>query len=325
MFLRQAYKTATFVSYGYMNWTRGSFLKHQKEFKDEEMVVDLTDKQCLVTGANTGIGYASAEALAARGATVHLVCRSKEKGEKAVGEIKAKTGNPNVSLQVCDLSSLQQVKDFAAEYTSSGRPLHILVNNAGLMETERTQTADGLETNFAVNVAGVYAMTELLMPALKRASPESRVITVSSGGMLTENLNENLQYEDKNVFDGTTQYARNKRVQVALTEYWVQKHKDAVGFYSMHPGWVDTGGLKKSMPDFHSTFQKSLRFLNEGTDTITWLALQPRAKLQNGEFYFDRKVAAKHLPGFGTQYTPKQVATIASKIHSLCGLPPMSD
>lgn len=325
MFLQQAYKTAAFISYGYMNFTRGAFLKHSKEFQNEDMAVDLTDKQCVVTGANQGIGFASAEALAARGATVQLVCRSKERGEKAVEEIKAKTGNPNVSLEVCDLSSLQQVKDFASKYASTDQPLHILVNNAGAMINERTLTDDGLETNFAVNVAGVYALTELLMPALKRASPDSCVISVASGGMYTENLNENLQYEDKKTFDGTAQYARNKRVQVALTEYWAEKHKDVVRFYSIHPGWVDTGGVKKSMPGFHSNFQSSMRTLDEGADTITWLGLQPRTKLQNGEFYFDRKVAPKHLPGCGTKYSPELFATIVAKVHSLCGLPPKSD
>lgn len=325
MFLQQAYRTASFISYGYMNFTRGAFLKHAKEFQNEDMAVDLTNKQCVVTGANQGIGFASAEALAARGATVHLVCRSKEKGEKAVEEIKAKTGNQNVSLEVCDLSSLQQVRDFAAKYASTNQPLHILVNNAGLMENERTLTADGLETNFAVNVAGVYTMTELLMPALKLASPDSRVVTVASGGMLTENLTENLQYEDKKKFDGTAQYARNKRVQVALTEYWAQKHKDAVAFYSVHPGWVDTGGLKKSMPGFHAKFQTSMRTLEEGADIITWLGLQPNAKLQSGEFYFDRKVAAKHLPGCGTKYAPELVDSVVSKIRSLCGLPATAD
>lgn len=72
-------------------------------------------------------------------------------------------------------------------------------------------------------------------------------------------------------------------------------------------------------------FQTSMRTLDEGADTITWLALQPNAKLQNGDFYFDRKVSAKHLPGCGTKYAPELVGTIVSKIRSLCDLPPKRD
>ncbi|GJM98087.1 hypothetical protein PR202_ga15063 [Eleusine coracana subsp. coracana] len=114
--------------------------------------------------------------------------------------------------------------------------------------TQFTKSGFLLELNFAVNVAATYTLTELVMPLLEKAAPDARVITVSSGGMYTEPLNKDLQFNDGN-FDGTQQYARNKRVQVALTEWWSEKYRDkGVGFYSMHPGWADTPGVAKSLP-----------------------------------------------------------------------------
>ncbi|MCO5567654.1 hypothetical protein L7F22_021348 [Adiantum nelumboides] len=144
-----------------------------------------------------------------------MVCRNKERGEDAVSKIKSETGNESVHLKVCDLSSLDQIKHCANDFRTSNSPLHVLVNNAGLMEHERVITADGLELNFAVNVVGVYAMTEMLSPLLKKAAPEARVITVSSGGMYTSSLTNDLQFEEGK-FDGTVQYARNKRIQFSF-------------------------------------------------------------------------------------------------------------
>ncbi|CAK9199200.1 unnamed protein product [Sphagnum troendelagicum] len=321
LFVMKAYRGITFFTYGYLNFTRSAFLKHAKGFQEKEMEVDMTGRRCVVTGSNQGIGFASAEALAARGATVYLLCRNKERGEKAVENIRTKTGNPNVSLEVCDMSSLQQVKEFATRYTSSEQPLHVLVNNAGAAENDRILSVDGLEKNFAVNVAGVYAITELLMPALERASPDGRVITVSSGGMYAAPLTEDLQYEHEKKFDGMLAYAKNKRVQVALAEHWTEVYgPKGVGFYTMHPGWVDTEIIKRNMPSFYSTVQTSLRSSDQGADTIVWLALQPNSSLQNGAFYFDRAVAPKHLQGFRTEYTNEKVSALVSKIGSLCGL-----
>ncbi|CAI7764810.1 unnamed protein product [Closterium sp. NIES-54] len=121
-------------------------------------------------------------------------------------------------------------------------------------------------------------------------------------------------------FDGTDAYARNKRVQVALTEKWAELYgvqPGGVGFYSMHPGWVDTAVLQTSMPGFYNTFKASLRRPEEGADTIVWLASQPESKLVNGGFYFDRQVASKHLPFAGTEYKKEVVDEIYSKLKEL--------
>ncbi|KAF3777612.1 Dehydrogenase/reductase SDR family member 12 [Nymphaea thermarum] len=281
------------------------------------MEIQMTGKNCMVTGANSGIGYATAEGLASRGATVYMVCRNKEKGEAALSEIKTKTGNPNVHLEICDLSSTSEIKSFTSRFSAFDRPLHVLVNNAGLMEHNRVTTADGLELNFAVNVVATYAMTQLFLPLLEQAAPDARVITVSSGGMYTEDLTDNLQFSEPK-FDGTVQYARNKRIQVALTEKWAElySHK-GIGFYSMHPGWSETPGVAKSLPGLSERLSGKLRTIEQGADTIVWLALQPKEKLTSGAFYFDRAETTKHLPLSGTRHSPAVMGAILKNLDAL--------
>ncbi|KAG0462941.1 hypothetical protein HPP92_021417 [Vanilla planifolia] len=251
-----------------------------------------------------------------RGANVYMVCRNKERGEAALSKIQSTTGSKNIYLEICDLSSISEVKSFASRFCSEKKQLHVLVNNAGLLEHNRTTTPEGLELNFAVNVAATYVMTELMLPLLEKAAPDSRVITVSSGGMYTVPLTRDLQYSERN-FDGVKQYARNKRLQVALTEKWAQIYHDkGVGFYSMHPGWAETPGVAKSLPSFHEKFSGKLRSSEEGADTIVWLALQPKEKLVSGAFYFDRFEAPKHLPFAGTAGSHSAIDAILDDLKS---------
>ncbi|CAN6194661.1 unnamed protein product [Urochloa humidicola] len=320
MFIQKAWRTAAFGVYGFTQFTKSGFLEHAKKFREEDMQIRLDGKNCLVTGANSGIGFATAEGLASHGATVYMLCRNKERGEAALNQIRSKTGNENVHLEICDLSSINEVKSFATKFTSMDKPLHVLVNNAGLLEHKRETTAEGLELNFAVNVAATYTLTELVMPLLEKAAPDARVITVASGGMYTEPLSKDLQFSEEN-FDGTRQYARNKRVQVALTEWWADKYNKGVGFYSMHPGWADTPGVAKSLPGLSEKLSGNLRSNDEGADTVIWLALQPKEKLSSGAFYFDRAEAPKHLKFAGTAASHSQINSIADSIRSICGLP----
>uniref|UniRef100_A0A7C9D729 Dehydrogenase/reductase SDR family member 12 n=1 Tax=Opuntia streptacantha TaxID=393608 RepID=A0A7C9D729_OPUST len=258
MFLIKAWRASAFAVYGYLNFTQSAFLQHSKKFKEEDMQSRLDGQNCIVTGANSGIGFATAEGLAARGASVYMVCRSKERGETALSQIQSKTGNQNVYLEVCDLSSVSEIKSFADKFTSKELPVHLLVNNAGILEHKRIMTLEGFELNFAVNVLGTYTLTELMLPLLEKAAPDARVITVSSGGMYTSPLTIDLQFSEGE-FNGMTQYGRNKRVQVALTEKWAEKYKDkGIGFYSMHPGWAGTPGVAKSYPGTFEQAKKEL-------------------------------------------------------------------
>ncbi|KAA3477907.1 dehydrogenase/reductase SDR family member 12 [Gossypium australe] len=302
MFLLKTWRASAFGVYGYLNFTRNGFLEHSKKFKPEDMEIRIEGKNCVVTGANSGIGFATAEALASCGATVYMVCRNKEKGETALSKIQSSTSNPNVHLEVCDLSSISEIKSFASRFSSKDVPVHVLVK---------------FELNFAVNVLGTYATTELMLPLLEIASPDARVITVSSGGMYTTPLTSDLQFSDGK-FSGAEQYARNKRVQVALTEKWAEMYKNkGIGFYSMHPGWVETPGVAKSLPDFNKWLSGKLRTSEEGADTVIWLALQPKEKLVSGGFYFDRAEAPKHLKFAATRQSHAIIDSIVDTLHSL--------
>ncbi|KAH6826858.1 Rossmann-fold superfamily protein [Perilla frutescens var. hirtella] len=320
MFLLKTWRSVAFGIYGFKNFTKNGFVEHSKSFRSEDMQPQIEGKNCIVTGANSGIGYATAEGLAARGATVYMVCRNKERGEAALSMIHSATGNKNVHLEVCDISSISDVKSFASRFCAKDEPIHILVNNAGLLERNRLITPEGYEMNFAVNVLGTYTMTELLLPLLEKAAPDARVITVASGGMYTAPLMEDLQFSSKE-FDGIEQYARNKRVQVALTEKWADTYKEkGVGFYSMHPGWAETPGVAKSLPGLSKSLPGNLRTSEEGADTVLWLALQPKEKLVSGEFYFDRAEASKHLPFAATKGTHSAIDSIVGKLRTMSNL-----
>ncbi|KAL0352491.1 UNVERIFIED_CONTAM: Dehydrogenase/reductase SDR family member 12 [Sesamum calycinum] len=317
MFLVKTWRSLAFGLYGYKNFMMSGFVEHSKNFRPEDMQAQLEGKNCIVTGANSGIGYATAEGLASRGATVYMVCRNKERGEAALSEIQSVTGNKSVYLEIRHPSVTSN--PLPARFSSKDVPVHVLVNNAGVLENDR-RTTQKYEMNFAVNVLGTYTMTELLLPLLEKAAPDARVITVSTGGMYTVPLMEDLQFSG-NKFDGVEQYSRNKRVQVALTEKWANMYKDKdIGFYSMHPGWAETPGVAKSLPNFSKTLSGKLRTSKEGADTVIWLALQPKEKLVPGGFYFDRAEAPKHLPFAATKGSHAAIDSIARNLRTLSNL-----
>ncbi|KAL3592600.1 hypothetical protein D5086_011240 [Populus alba] len=318
--LEQTWRATAFGVYGYLNFTKSAFMEHSKKFNPEDTQARIDGKNCVVTGANSGIGYATAEGLASRGATVYMVCRSKERGEAALSQIQSTTGNQKVHLEVCDLSSISDIKSFASRFSSKNVPVHVLVNNAGLLENKQTTTSEGFEQNFAVNVLGTYSMTELMLPLLENAAPDARVITVSSGGMYTAPLTTDLQFSEGK-FNSAEQYARNKRVQVALTENWAEMYKDkGISFYSMHPGWAETPGVANSLPDFNKSLSGKLRTSEEGADTVIWLALQPKEKLTPGAFYFDRAEAPKHLMFSATRGSHSLINNIVEDLRSMSRL-----
>ena len=207
--------------------------------------MELKGRVAVVTGANQGIGFETAKGLAARGATLHIVCRNRERGEAARAAIVAATSNEAVQLHVADLSSLAQTKALAETLLAQG-PLHFLVNNAGCLVNPRTETSEGLEANFATNTLAPFVLTELLLPALAQAQPAARVVAVSSGGQYTEELVVgDLQWATEGGFDGARQYARDKSRQTALTERWAQDHPNLL-FFTMHPGWAGACALPRA-------------------------------------------------------------------------------
>ncbi len=269
---------------------------HSLTFDPADLDVSLKGRRMLVTGANAGIGYAAALGLAELGAEVRLLCRSRDRGEEAAARIRAATSNPNVYVDVVDLSDLASVRDTGARLAET--KVDALIHNAGLLPSERTTTPQRLELTFATHVVGPHLFTRLLLPALEK-SDDARIVWMSSGGMYTRKLNlEDPNWESRD-YDGVLAYAETKRAQVVLSELWAAKlRRKHISVNAMHPGWAETGGVQTSLPRFHRLTKAILRTPAEGADTAVWLAASPAARGRSGEFFFDRQPRSTHLLPF---------------------------
>ena len=248
----------------------------------------------LVTGATSGIGQAAATGLARLGASVRLLARNAERGEQARAQVVERSAGADVEVVLCDLGDLGDIRRFAAEFLAREPRLDVLVNNAGVLPGQRTVTADGLELSFAVNVAAPFLLTKLLLGRLRGSAP-SRIINVTSGGMYTQRLHvDDLQMESGK-FDGSVAYARTKRAEVVLTGLWGQRLKGSgVVVHAMHPGWVDTPGLRTSLPTFRRLARPLLRTPEQGADTIVWLAAAAAPARTTGGLWHDRRRRPTH-------------------------------
>lgn len=291
-----AYRYAVWFARGMREYTRGGYEKAARNFGPGDLDVDISGCSYMITGANSGIGKCTAMALAKKGATVHMVCRSQERGEQAKQDIVSESGNDKIQLHILDLSQPRKVIEFANSFVESEQGVDVLVNNAGVMVNQRELTEEGLEKNFSTNTLGTYLLTTRLTPALEKSS-DPRVVTVSSGGMLVTTLDPNdLNFERLRNFDGTTVYAQNKRQQVVMTRKWAEKYPN-IHFSSMHPGWADTPAVQTSMPRFRSWMENRLRTPDQGADTVVWLCVAKQARDQpSGSFFQDRQVTSEHLP-----------------------------
>jgi dehydrogenase/reductase SDR family member 12 len=260
-------------------------------------------KVVLVTGASSGIGLAACEGLAHLGAGVRMLVRDRERGERARAQTIERTGNEDVRVLVGDLSDLRSVRELAERFIAGSREgrLDVLVNNAGALPRERTLSPDGVELTFATNVLGPFLLTKLLSGLLCDSgcgsdSAPARIVDVSSGGMYMRRLHvEDLQMADER-YDGPTAYARSKRAQVVLSGLWAERLRGrGVTANAMHPGWVDTPGLRSSLPRFYACTKRLLRTPGEGADTIVWLAAAPEVASDSGCFWHDRRKRPTHL------------------------------
>ncbi len=130
----------------------------------------LSDKNCIVTGASTGLGLAVSKRFANMGANTILLCRNKEKGENAVHEIKKETPTASVELMICDLSSMKSIQSFIEEFKGKYSKLDILYNNAAVMKQKRTVTEDGFEMMFQVNYLSLFILMTSFLELLKNGS-----------------------------------------------------------------------------------------------------------------------------------------------------------
>lgn len=272
----------------FFSFDRSGFERHARRFVAADTKVSMEGRSVVVTGANSGIGFETARALAALGATVHLVCRNEARGEAARARLATEFPSAKLVLHQLDVSSLPAVKRFCDRFKGA---VDVLVNNAGVLLDAPARTAEGHELTYATNVLGPFVLTAGLLPKLTVS--KGRVVTVSSGGMLLQKLSLPVLRGDTKRFDGVTAYAQTKRAEVILSEAWAARHPD-VTFASMHPGWADTPGVRSSLPGFYDAMKSRLRTAAQGADTVTWLAVAPRLGQTSGLFWFDRAPASTH-------------------------------
>jgi dehydrogenase/reductase SDR family protein 12 len=184
----------------------------------------------------------------------------------------------------------------AAAEISAGGAVDVLVHNVGVMCHEYRQTAEGLELGFATNLLGHWVLDQ----GLRRGgalTAGSAIISMSSGGMYGAALDLNaLQATDAAHHDGFTAYAQHKRAQVELTHHWNSLGPGQPRAWVMHPGWVDTDGVRSALPGFRKVFKAVLRTAQDGADTALWLAA---ARPDTGEgIWLDRHRDSEHAFGF---------------------------
>ncbi len=251
----------------------------------------MAGRVCVVTGANSGIGKATAMGLAEMGATVILVCRSKEKGEAALSEIRGKSGNNSLDLMLADMSSMRSVRQLASEFRRKYDRLHVLVNNAGLFMFTRTTTGDRLETTFEVDYLSHFLLTGLLIDLLKASAP-SRLVEVSS----VAHYNGHIDFDDlqgEKGYGGWKAYSQAKLAQVLFTYELARRLKGTgVTANCLHPGAVATNIW--SRPLGRAGFiMKLLRLFMMGPEggakTPIYLASSPDVEGVSGKYFTNKK------------------------------------
>lgn len=250
-------------------------------------------KVIVVTGANAGIGKEAAKDLARQGAEVVLVCRSEAKGQEALDEIRRETGNEHVSLMVADMSSQASIRAFAAAFRKKYTKLDVLLNNAGLVNTERFTTVDGLEATFATNHLGYFLTTMLLLDLLK-ASGSGRIVNVSSGAhpQAGNGLDfDDLQHEKK--YSGFAVYAQTKLANLMFTYELARRLEGTnVTVNALHPGVIasnfgqNTHGMMKFFVNFAAPFMISPI---KGAQTSIYLASSPEVAGVSGKYFANKR------------------------------------
>jgi NAD(P)-dependent dehydrogenase (short-subunit alcohol dehydrogenase family) len=253
----------------------------------------MAGKVVLITGATGGIGRAAATQMAELGASVHLLIRDPVRAARVADDIQARTGRQDVAWSTADLASLDQVRAFTATFLRRHGRLDVLVHNAGGLSPRYQRSADGFELTAATQVLAPFLLTQELEPALRAGAP-SRIVTVSSGGMYAARLDVARLDPDPGTYRGAAAYALAKRAQVVLTGQWARRLAGPkIVAHVMHPGWVDTPGLRGGMPRFHRLARTILRTPEQGADTVVWLAAA-ETPTNSGDFWLDRKRRGRH-------------------------------
>ena len=239
----------------------------------------------LVTGANTGIGRATAAALARQGGRVYVASRSRAKGEEAVAGIKASTGNDAVWFLPLDLADLDSVRACASAFLARGEPLNVLVNNAGVVRA-RGLTKQGFELMFGVNHLGHFALTQLLLGRLTESGP-ARVVTVSSDSHYSaRGIDFEALRRPERGITGMHGYAVSKLCNVLFSAELARRTADTgVTTYALHPGVVASDIWRPVPWPVRPLMTRRMLTVDEGAATSLYCAISPDVAQDSGKFY----------------------------------------
>lgn len=245
-------------------------------------------KTVLITGANQGIGKASAIALGKKGAKLVLVCRNAEKARAAIADIK-EAGATDVSLIVGDMSSQADIRRIASEFKANHDRLDVLLNNAGALVTSRRTTVDGIEETFAINHLGYFLLTDLLLDTLEASGP-ARIVNVASEAHRGARMHwDDLQFERG--YTSFSAYGQSKLCNLLFTRELARRLKGTnVTANCLHPGVVASGFGQTYGGFFSALMSVAHLFMistEKGAKTQVYLASSPEVEGVTGK-YFDK-------------------------------------
>jgi retinol dehydrogenase-12 len=248
-------------------------------------VSDIAGRTVLVTGANTGIGKATAEGLGAQGARVYVASRSAAKGEAAVSAIKAAASSDSVFFLPLDLADLSSVRSCAEAFLDRGEPLHVLVNNAGVAG-RRGLTRQGFELMFGVNHLGHFALTQLLLDRLASSAP-SRVVTVASDAHYSaRGIDWDALRRPARGITGMHEYAVSKLCNVLFSAELARRTAGTgVTTYALHPGVVASDIWRRVPWPVRPLLTRRMLSVDEGAATSLYCATSPEVASESGLFY----------------------------------------
>jgi NAD(P)-dependent dehydrogenase (short-subunit alcohol dehydrogenase family) len=254
----------------------------------KSMNLEMNGKVCVITGANAGIGKATALGLARMNATVVMICRDRDRGETAQREIKTRSGNDRVGLMICDLASQKSIGQFASEFKQRHDRLDVLVNNAGVLMRELSLNEDGIESTFAINHLGYFLMTNLLLEVLKRCAP-SRIVNVASAAHKYGKIDIGGWVIGRD-YSAFSAYANSKLANVLFTYELARRLEGAnVTANCLHPGAVGTN-LFRGLPKLLQGLIALVTMGPErGARTSIYLAGSPEVEGVSGKYFARRE------------------------------------
>ena len=281
-----------------------SILRKERDASMKYERVDMNNKVVVITGANTGIGKVTAGELAAQGAEVFLACRSADKAQPVIDEIRTQTGNNGVHFLSLDLSDLASVRAAAETFLATGKPLHLLINNAGLAGAKGI-TVDGFETTFGVNHLGHFLFTELL---LERMPDGGRIVVVASRAHYdAKSIPWDKLLTPTHTVTGLSEYAVSKLANVLHAKELAKRLASRnITTYSLHPGVVASDVWRAVPWPFRGLLKRFMLTVEDGAKTTLYCATSVATGSESGLYYDTSAVR-----------TPSQLAqddTLASEL-----------